>query len=128
MRMSPPLPLACRTRNVRLRMRTIFRMAITKSNLMRIVWRLPRKRDNIISGAHKLLSLLPARTVGATPFEGKYGSTARAQGISCFGRSRRHAVACERKAAIVRRYRQCCVEGGRSSIGAVCLPLYEGYH
>jgi divalent metal cation (Fe/Co/Zn/Cd) transporter len=30
---------------------------------------------------------------------------------------------CERKAAAVRSYRQCYVEGGRRSVGAVCLPL-----
>jgi hypothetical protein len=43
---------------------------------------------------------------------------------SHFGRSRRrHAVACEREAAALRSYRQCCVEGGRRSVGAVCVPV-----
>jgi len=37
--------------------------------------------------------------------------------------SRRHAEACERKAAAVRSYRQCRVEGGCRSVGALCLPL-----
>ena len=41
-----------------------------------------------------------------------------------FGRSRhRHAVACERKAAAFRSYRQCCIESGCRSVGAVRLPL-----
>ena len=38
-------------------------------------------------------------------------------------RRSRHAVACERKAAAVRSYGQCCVEGGRCSVGIVCLSL-----
>ena len=37
----------------------------------------------------------------------------------------RHAVACEREAAAVRSYRQCCAEGGRRSVGAVCLPVAD---
>jgi hypothetical protein len=45
-------------------------------------------------------------------------------GISHFGRRRRrHAVACERETAAVRSYKQCSVEGGCRSVGAVCLPL-----
>ena len=47
-------------------------------------------------------------------------------GIAHFGRSRRrHAVACEREAAAVRSYRQCCVEGGRRTVGAMCLPFAD---
>ena len=45
---------------------------------------------------------------------------------SNFGRSRRrHAMACERETAAVRSHRQCCIEGGRRTVGTVRLPVAD---
>jgi hypothetical protein len=45
---------------------------------------------------------------------------------SHFGRSRcRDAVACERETAVVRNHRQCCVEGGRRTVGTLRLPVAD---
>jgi hypothetical protein len=35
----------------------------------------------------------------------------------------RNAVTCERKAAAVKSYKQCCAEGGRCTVAIVCLSL-----